>query len=313
MPKRLDIDALTAFIRVAERKSFRRAADELGISPSAVSQMIKSLEGGVGTALLSRTTRSVGLTEAGNLLLRQARPAMDDLEASFSAVRAYSGHPSGLLRLNAARGAIAFLLEPMREFLRQHPDIEVELFADDGLADIVASGFDAGVRVGELLQPDMVAVRLSPPFRYIVAGSPDYFARHPPPQRPGDLERHRCIRFRRGTSGQVAPWSFREADRSCEVAVDGGMILNDTPVMVKAALEGLGLIHVPEPVISEYLLSGRLVGALRDCAVESPGLFLYYPRRNGLLPKLRALIDFAHARARDPARESVVSNAPADD
>jgi len=188
MLRRMDTDAVTAFIKVAECKSFRMAAADLGISPSAVSQMIKALETHLGTALLSRTTRSVGLTEAGRIFLQQAQPAIENLEASFEAVRIYSGRPSGLLRLNASRGVIPFLLEPMREFSELYPDIEVEIFADDGLGDIVANGFDAGIRIGELLQPDMVAVRLSPSFPFIVAGSPDYFARFPPPRRPG---RHR--------------------------------------------------------------------------------------------------------------------------
>jgi DNA-binding transcriptional LysR family regulator len=310
MLRRTETDAVAAFIRVADRRSFRAAAADLGVSPSAVSQMIKALESSLGTALLSRTTRSVGLTEAGMLFLEQARPALENLEACFTALKIYSGRPSGTLRLNASRGVIPFLLDPMREFCEVFPDIEVELFAEDGLSDIVANGFDAGIRLGERLQPDMVAVRLSPSFPFIVAGSPDYFAEFPKPERPEDLACHRCIRFRLSSSGKIVNWTFRDGERTYEVTVKGPMILNDTPVMVAAALKGLGLIYVPEPVVHEPLASGRLIGVLNDHAMESPGLFLYYPKRNSLLPKLRALVEFARARAQDPEREAFMSRMP---
>ncbi|TCU14972.1 DNA-binding transcriptional LysR family regulator [Rhizobium azibense] len=307
MLKRTDTDAVAAFIKVAERMSFRAAAADLGVSPSAVSQMVKALETNLGTALLSRTTRSVGLTEAGMIFLEQARPALENLEACFTTLRIYSGRPSGTLRLNASRGVIPFLLDPLREFCEAYPGIEVELFAEDGLSDIAANGFDAGIRLGERIQPDMVAVRLSPSFRFIVAGSPSYFAQNPKPEHPNDLGDHRCIRFRLGTSGKIINWTFRDGKRTYEVAVKGPMILNDTPAMVAAALKGLGLIYVAEPVIEEHLSSGRLVSVVDDCAIESPGLFLYYPKRNSLLPKLRVFVEFARARGRQ--RESFVSRA----
>lgn len=288
----MPVEALPAFLAVAEQCSFTAAAARLGMSPSAVSQTIRGLEDRVGTALFSRTTRSVALTEAGKLFLAQVRPAMAEIDASFSMLGDYASRPSGLLRINASRGVLPFLLEPLDAFLAQTPDVEVELFADDGLSDIVREGFDAGIRMGETLQPDMVAVRLSPPFRFVVAAAPAYLDVAPPLDRPEELAAHLCVRFRMASSGRIASWSFEREGQPFEVTVGGKLIVNDTPVMLAAALAGAGLIQVAEPVIVEHIAASRLRVVLDDYAPNTPGLFLYFPKRNALVPKLRAFVDF---------------------
>lgn len=304
--QRMPVDALPAFLAVAEHRSFTAAAALLGMSPSAVSQSIRGLEDRVGTALFSRTTRSVSLTEAGELFLAQVRPAMEEIDASFSMLGTYASRPSGLLRINASRGVLPFLLEPLDAFLAQNPDVEVELFADDGLSDIVREGFDAGIRMGETLQPDMIAVRLSPPFRFAVAAAPAYLDAAPELCRPEDLAAHHCIRFRMASSGRIAAWSFERDGQPFDVMVGGRLIVNDTPVMLAAALAGAGLIQVAEPLIIEHVAAGRLRTVLDGYEPNTPGLFLYYPKRNTLVPKLRAFVDFVRnfqpAKASMPAR-----------
>lgn len=295
---RRQIDGALAFLRVAEHRSFRPAAAEIGVSPSALSQTIKALEASLGVTLLSRTTRSVGLTEAGALFLDQLRPSAEGLGKAFEAVQTFAGQPSGLLRLNMPRGVIPFLLDPiLDEFAASHPDVEIEIFADDGFSDIVAGGFDAGVRLGEYLEADMTAVRLSPPVAFCVAGSPDYFKRHGRPGRPEDLRQHRCIRFRQANSGGIYRWEFLEGNREFEIAVYGPLIVNDTNVLVEAALRGAGLTYGAEPILAPYVAQGRLCTVLDDFRATSPGLFLYYPSRKQALPKLRAFIEHMRAAA----------------
>ncbi|TKT76210.1 LysR family transcriptional regulator [Aquamicrobium sp. LC103] len=287
------LDGVLAFLCVAERRSFRAAAAALGVSPSALSQTIKALEQDLGVALLARTTRSVNLTEAGSLFLEQARPAIEALQASFASIEAYGGAPSGLLRLNASRGVLPFLLDPILQGFRQiHPQVKIELFADDGFADIVEGGFDAGIRLGELLRPDMIALRLTPPFRFAVVGAPDYLARHGKPRTPEQLRRHDCIRFRHATSGTIYRWELEKGERQFEIDVDGSLIVNDTALMLAAALRGAGLAYTAEPLVADHLRQGRLVGVLEEYWPASPGLFLYYPSRTQALPKLRAFVDF---------------------
>lgn len=293
--KRMPVEALPAFLAVAEHRSFTMAAARLGLSPSAVSQIVRALEDRVGTALFSRTTRSVALTEAGELFLAQVRPAMAEIDASFSMLDSYASRPSGLLRINASRGVLPFLLEPLEAFLAQNPDVEAELFADDGLSDIVREGFDAGIRMGEMLQPDMIAVRLSPPFRFVVAATPAYLAAAPALDRPEDLAAHRCIRFRMTSSGRIATLSFQRGGQAFEVTVAGRLIVNDTPAMMAAVLGGMGLAQIAEPLVAEHVAAGRLLTVLDGYAAETPGLFLYYPKRNTLVPKLRAFVDFVRS------------------
>jgi DNA-binding transcriptional LysR family regulator len=287
-----EIDGIPAFLRVAERRSFRAAAGELGVSPSALSQTIKALEARLGVSLFHRTTRSVGLTEAGERFLERARPAMEGFREAIEAARSLSERPSGLLRINASRGVIASLIGPvLPSFIAAYPEMEVEIFADDGFADIVGDGFDAGFRLGESLQADMVAIRVSPPFRFAVVGSPAYFARHGRPERPEDLRHHACIRFRQMTSKGIYRWEFEQGNRAFEIAVHGPLIVNDTSVNVAAALDGLGLAYVAEPLIEEQVKDGRLELVLDGYLPTTPGMFLYYPSRAQAMPKLRAFVD----------------------
>ncbi|BCH28402.1 LysR family transcriptional regulator [Mesorhizobium sp. L-8-10] len=290
-----DLDGIPAFLLVAQRRSFRAAAAELGVSPSALSQTIKALEARLGIALFHRTTRSVGLTEAGERLLEHARPAMAGLREALDAARSLSGRPSGLLRINASRGVIASLIGPvLPSFFAAHPEVEVEVFADDGFTDIVDGGFDAGFRLGESLQADMVAVRVSPPFRFVVVGAPDYFARRGRPTSPEELKQHDCIRFRQMSSQGIYRWELERDGHAFEVAVDGPLIVNDTAVSIAASLDGIGLSYVAEPLVEQMVEEGRLELVLQGYMPQTPGIFLYYPNRSHALPKLRAFV--AHMR-----------------
>ncbi|RWI54742.1 MAG: LysR family transcriptional regulator [Mesorhizobium sp.] len=296
--KRQQIDGALAFLRVAAHRNFRAAAADLGVSPSALSQTIKALEVNMGVPLLSRTTRSVGLTEAGALFLEQLSPSVKGLQTAFETVQTFAGRPSGLLRINASRGVIPFLLgQILDDFAKSYPQVDIELYADDGLADIVEGGFDAGIRLGELLQSDMVAIRLTPPFSFCVVASPEYLEAHGAPAQPEDLRQHQCVRFRHSTSGGIYRWQFAHGQREFEIAVNGQLIVNDTDVMVAAALRGAGFIYVAEPIVEEHITEGRLVTALEDFCPTSPGLFLYYPNRMQALPKLKAFVDFMRRMA----------------
>jgi DNA-binding transcriptional LysR family regulator len=297
-------DAIPAFLLVAERRSFRAAAGELGVSPSALSQTIKALEARMGVALLHRTTRSVGLTEAGERLLERARPAFDGLREAIEAARSLGGRPAGLLRINASRGVIASLIRlVLPSFIAAHPEVEVEIYADDGFADIVKGGFDAGFRLGESLEADMTAVRVSPPFRFAIAGSPAYFERRGRPQRPEDLTRHACIRFRQMTSQGIYRWEFMDGNRPLEIAVDGPLIVNDTAPNIAAAVDGIGLCYVAEPLIEELVAERRLEIVLDRFLPTTPGMFMYFPSRSQTMPKLRAFIDHMRQALADYERQ----------
>jgi DNA-binding transcriptional LysR family regulator len=286
------IDGLPAFLLVAERRSFKAAAQELGVSPSAVSQTIRTLEERLGVALLQRTTRSVGLTEAGERFLHWARPALEGLGQAFDAVSSLAEKPSGLLRLNASRGLIGAVINGvLPSFLAANPGVQVEIWADDGFTDIVAEGFDAGFRMGESLEADMIAVRVSPPFRFAVVGSPDYFARHGTPQEPHDLIRFPCIRFRHTTSQSIYRWEFMAGNHPVNVVVDGPIIVNDTAVNIAASLNSIGLAYVAEPLVSKEIEAGLLETVLTNFLPMTPGVFMYFPSRAQAMPKLRAFID----------------------
>ena len=290
------IDGLPAFLLVAERRSFKAAAQELGVSPSAVSQTIRTLEQRLGVALLQRTTRSVGLTEAGERFLHWARPALEGLGQALDAVSSLAEKPSGLLRLNASRGFIgAVINDVLPAFLSANPDVQVEIWADDGLTDIVAEGFDAGFRLGESLEADMIAVRVSPPFRFAVVGSPDYFARHGRPKEPQDLIRFPCIRSRQTTSQSIYRWEFMAGNHPVNVVINGPVIVNDTAVNSAAALNGIGLAYVAEPLVWKEIEEGSLEPVLEEYLPMTPGVFMYFPGRAQAMPKLRAFID--HMRA----------------
>jgi DNA-binding transcriptional LysR family regulator len=293
------LDGVEAFLGVAQHRSFRRAAAELGVTPSAISQAVRALEARVGAALFMRTTRSVGLTEAGERFLSRAKPAFAELVAASEVARELGQRPAGMLRLSVPRAVVPILLEPLiASFCQAYPDIEVEIAASKELVDIAAEGFDAGIRLGQFIAADMVAVRLTPPFRFVVVGSPAYIARSGRPERPDDLRQHACLRLRR-SNGALALWSLNDNGRAIEIAVSGPLIANDFPTMLGAAVEGMGLAQVPEPIAAGPVRAGKLVQVLRPFAPMAPGVFLYYPGRHQVMPKLRAFIDHVK-NARSP-------------
>ena len=289
------LDGVEVFLSVAQHRSFRKAAAELGVTPSAISQTVRVLETRIGAALFIRTTRSVGLTEAGEQFLARAKPAFDELVAASEVARGLGQRPAGLLRLSVPRAVVPTLLELVASFSRAYPEVEVELAASKEVSDLAAEGFDAAVRQGHLVAPDMIAVPLTPPFRLIVVGSPAYFAERTRPSHPDDLREHACLRWRR-SNGALALWSFNDNDQAIEIAVSGPLIASDFPTTLGAALEGLGLAQVPQPLAAAGLRSGELVEVLEAYAPVRPGVFLCYPGRRQIMPKLRAFIDHVKSR-----------------
>lgn len=291
------LDGVEAFLSVAQHRSFRRAAAELGVTPSAISQAVRALEARVGAALFIRTTRSVGLTEAGERFFARARPAFEELVAAGGAARELGQRPAGLLRLTVPRSVVPILLEPLiASFCQAYPEIEVELAASEELVDLAAGGFDAGIRMGQFITPDMIAVRLTKPLPLIVVGSPAYLARAGRPEHPDDLRAHACLRLRR-SNGALASWLLTDNGRSVEIAVSGPFIAYDFPTMLGAATEGVGLAQVPAPLATGAIAAGRLVRVLEQFSQMTPGVFLYYPGHRQIMPKLRAFIDHVKSRS----------------
>jgi DNA-binding transcriptional LysR family regulator len=291
------LDGVEAFLRVAQHLSFRRAAADLGVTPSAISQAVRALEARVGAALFIRTTRSVGLTEAGERFRSRAKPAFEALVVAGEVARGLGQRPSGLLRLTAPRAVLPILLEPLiASFCRAYPEVEVEIAASHDLVDLAAGGFDAGIRSGELIAADMVAVRLTPAFPLVVVGSPDYLRRRGSPERLDDLRQHACLRMRR-SDGSIAPWSFVDGGTPIEAVVSGPLIAHDLPTLLGAAVENMGLVQAPRPVAAAAIRAGGLVPVLEAYAPTAPGMFLYYPSRHQMTPKLRAFIDHAKGRS----------------
>lgn len=286
------LDGIEAFLRVAERRSFSAAAVDLGVSPSAISQTIKALEARVGSPLFMRTTRSVGLTQAGEMFLERAAPAYAGLTDAYEAARNLGGRPAGRLRINLMRGAVQPLFEPIiAGFCETFPEIELEIYADDAFSDLSAGGFDAGVRMGESLDADMIAVRLTDPFAFVAASSPAYFQKYGRPETPADLRNHRCVRMRLATGG-LMPWTFLQGNREVETPVTGPVIVNDFNALLVAMRTGVAIGTLAEPTARAMVRSGQLEMVLTDYAVSTTGLFLYYPGRRQVMPKLRAFIDY---------------------
>jgi DNA-binding transcriptional LysR family regulator len=291
------LDGVEASLSVARHRSFRRAAAQLGVTPSAVSQAVRALEARVGVALFIRTTRSVGLTEAGQRFLERAAPAFDELVAAGEAARDLGQRPAGLLRLAAPRAAVPLVLEPViASFCQAYPEIELEIAASDEMVDLAAGGFDAGIRLGQFIAPDMVVVRLTPPFPFVVVGSPDYLRRGKRPESIDDLRGHACLRMRR-SNGSIAPWPFVDGSKAVEAIVSGPLIAHDYPTLLGAAIQGVGLAQVPGPLAKAPIADGRLRAVLTRFAVTTPGVFLYHPGRRQVLPKLRAFIDHVKSYA----------------
>jgi DNA-binding transcriptional LysR family regulator len=290
------LDGVEAFLSVAQHRSFRKAAAELGVTPSAISQAVRALEARVGAALFMRTTRSVGLTEAGQRFLSRAKPAFEEFIAASEVARDLGQRPAGLLRLAVPRAVVPILLEPLvASFCQAYPEVEVEIAASPQFVDLAAEGFDAGIRLGQFITADMIAVRLSPPFRFIIVGSPAYLARSGRPERLDDLRQHACLRMRR-SNGALAPWSLNDSGRAVEIAVAGPLIANDFPTILGAAIEGVGLAQMPEPITAGPMRAGKLVQVLEPFAPMTPGVFLYYPGHRQIMPKLRAFIDHVKSR-----------------
>jgi DNA-binding transcriptional LysR family regulator len=302
------LDGVEAFLSVAQHRSFRRAAAELGVTPSAISQAVRALEARVGAALFIRTTRSVGLTEAGERFLSRAKPAFEELVAAREVARELGQRPAGLLRLSVPRAVMPILLQPLiASFSQAYPEIEVEIAASEERVDLAAEGFDAGIRLGQFIAPDMVAVRLTPPFPFVVVGSPDYFRGRKRPERIDDLRDHACLRMRR-SNGSIAAWSFIDGNKAVEAIVSGPLIAHDYPTLLGAAIQGVGLAQVPGPLAKAPIADGRLQALLTRFAVITPGVFLYHPGRRQILPKLRAFIE--HVKYKGAVRSGTIAPRP---
>lgn len=287
-----DLTGLTTFLAVAERKSFSAAAAAMRVTPSAVSQTLKLLEERLGVRLLQRTTRSVGLTEAGERFRAQLLPSMEGVHGAFESLGRLRDVPSGTLRLSIPRIGYERILEPkLAAFLAKHPELSLDLSIDDSFVDIVERGFDAGIRLGESIDREMIAVKVSRELRMAVVGSPAYFAKHGKPRHPRELKDHQCIAHRNRSLGRVYRWEFTEKGRDFSVGVIGRLMVNDAEAMRRAAIAGHGLAYLFDDMVKEDLAAKRLVRVLDAYCVPFPGFFLYYPSRAQLAPKLQALVD----------------------
>ncbi|MDB6141204.1 MAG: LysR family transcriptional regulator [Pseudomonas sp.] len=286
------LDGLVTFVCVAEHSSFSAAAIRLGVSPSAVSQVIRNLERRLGIALFHRTTRSVNLTEAGVGFLAKVQPAVEVLTAAASEVGDSVGPPSGLLRLNVPRAAYMTVLQPiLAQFLDAHPDIDLEISLENAFVDIVRLGFDAGIRFGEFVEGDMVAVKVGPPLKMRVIASPAYLKQHGTPTHPNELLKHNCICFR-SSGGVIERWDLVNGQERLQLPVRGRMIVNESAALVQSALDGLGIGYMISGHIDALIEGGQLVSLFEDWCPALPGFTLYYPDRRRVPRKLRALIDF---------------------
>lgn len=288
-----DFAELKAFVAVVERASFARAAEHLGLSPSALSQTIRLLEARLGVRLLNRTTRSVGLTAAGAQLHERMAPLIRAMDEAVAEASAAAGQTAGTLRINTLGMAARQVIAPrLARFHRSHPDVVLDIVVDDALSDIVAGRFDAGIRVGGRLEKDMIAVRLTPDVKMIAVASPDYLARRGTPRSPADLHNHACINWRLQADGRLYRWEFEKKGKRLELAAQGPLTTNQAHVGAAAALQGLGILYAfDRDMIDEALAHGRLIQVLADWSVTRPGLFLYYPNRRHPQAALGAFID----------------------
>jgi DNA-binding transcriptional LysR family regulator len=274
------LDDLLAFVAVAREKSFTRAAAKVGVSQSALSHTIRGLEAQLGVRLLTRTTRRVSPTEAGERLLNTLEPRLDEIENELASVAELREKPSGTIRITATEYVADTILMPkLAKLLREYPDIKVEIIIDYGLTDIVAARVDAGVRSGEQIAKDMIAVRIAPDMRMAVVGAPSYFKKRPEPKRPQDLTGHNCINLRLPTHGGVYAWEFEKGGRELRARVEGQLTFNAMPQMLNAALAGLGLAYVPEGAVEAHVAKGRLKRVLADWCLPFTGYHLFYPSR----------------------------------
>ena len=296
--RRQDINDLLAFLAIAREGSFTKAAAKLGVSQSALSHTMRGLEERLGVRLLTRTTRKVSATAAGERLLRNLAPRFEEIEAELDALSELREKPAGTIRITAGEHAAVAILEPaLAKFLPGYPDINVEIIVDYGLTDIVAERYDAGVRLGEQIARDMIAVRIGPDMRMAVVGAPSYFARRPKPKKPQDLTAHRCINLRLPTYGSLYAWEFEKRGRELKVRVEGQLIFNNLALRLKSALAGLGLVYLPEDQVRTHVADGRLVQVLDDWCPAFSGYHLYYPNRRHLTPAFGLLVDALRYRS----------------
>ena len=297
--RRSHLDDLAAFAVLAETRSFTRAAGRLGLSPSALSHLIRALEERLGLQLLVRTTRSVAPTDAGERLLAVLRPALDDIGAGLATLSGLADTPTGTLRITTFRHAAATIVGPvLPDFLARYPQIQMEVRVGDNLVDIVAERFDAGIRWDDKVGHDMEAVRVGPDLRFAVVGSPGYLADNAAPLNPRDLTRHRCTGYRLMASEAVYSWEFHKGRRTQQFRPDSWLVVNDEAMMLEASLSGLGLSYLYEDQVAAHLMSGRLVRVLADWCPPNPGYCLYYPKRRVLPPALSLFITALLARHR---------------
>ena len=291
MPRE-NVNDLLAFLAVARERSFTRAAAQLGVSQSALSHTIRGLEERLGLRLLTRTTRSVAPTEAGERLLNSVGPHFEGIETALAALSALREKPAGTIRITSGDHAAGGILWPViAKLLPDYPDIKVEIFVDNGLTDIVAERYDAGVRLGEQVANDMIAVRIGPSLRMLVVGAPSYFAERQRPQTPQDLTAHNCINIRMPTYGGLYVWEFEKDGRELKVRVDGQLVFNSSALRLSAVLAGMGLAYLFEDQVESYLADGRLISVLTDWSPPFPGYHLYYPSRRQLSPAFALLVD----------------------
>lgn len=302
------LPGLLAFECVARHMNFTRAAEEMAVTPTAISRTIKQLESSLRTRLFNRTTRSVGLTEAGMQLFASLAPALDQIRDSVQQVGEVSGRPRGWLRINTSYVAYAALFEPhLQDFLVRFPEITLDVALDNGLSDIVAHGFDAGIRLGHALQKDMIGVPIGPLQRLVVVGSPDYLRTHGTPASPEDLLQHECIRQRVGSRGQWLAWQFQDARKPVTIEVQGRLVFSEMRCTLDAACCGQGLALVFEPFARKALEAGQVVALLEHHSAPGERFHLYYPNRAQMPGKLRALIDFLQDAHRDGRRAAVAA------
>ncbi|MBY3217662.1 LysR family transcriptional regulator [Rhizobium laguerreae] len=288
---------LAAFAAVAKERSFTRAAAKLGVSQSALSQTVRALEERIGLRLLTRTTRSVAPTEAGERLLRTVAPRFEEIETQLAALSELREKPAGTVRITAGEHPAISILQPaLKKFLPDHPDINVEIIVDYGLTDIVAEGFDAGVRMGEQVAKDMIAVRIGPEMRMAVVASPGYFDQNSIPQSPQDLTAHKCINIRLPTYGGLFAWGLEKDGREMKVRSEGQLVFNNLGLRLSSALDGLGVAYMPEDQVLTHVAEGRLIRVLEDWCPYFPGYHLYYPSRRHSSPALTLLVDVLRYR-----------------
>jgi DNA-binding transcriptional LysR family regulator len=284
---------LASFAAIARLKSFRLAGAELNLSPSATSHSLRALERRLGVKLVNRTTRSVSLTDAGQQLLQRILPAFAEIDSSVEAAVSSAGRPAGTVCLNMPREAAHVVIAPiLGRFASACPDVRLEVVVEDQLIDIVAAGFDAGIRLNERLQLDMVSVRVSPPLRGVIVGSPAYFAAHPRPQRPEDLHAHRCLNYRLSEGARILEWELARGDEMAIHGEHGPLLTNDPVLQLAGALQGLGLAYVTECTVTSYLANGQLETVLDDWCQPFDGWCLYYPKARVMTPAFRAFVDF---------------------